>query len=117
MIPLGTQVYSKSRFRADDSTLPIGGIAIEEFADSDGEMHVRTVTIYRGRIEYFTLAVFDTETGASGGLIRRDVLKQLALQLSKNELAEKDPFKHAVAKRAIEHVLVEQGDPTVVGRF
>lgn len=116
MTPLGITVYSKSRYRADDSTLPVGGVVIEEFADGDGELHVRTVTVYRGRVEYHVLAVADIEPGASGGLIRRDVLKQLVLHLSRDEVAHKDPFKHTTAKRAIEHVMADAGDDLVRGR-
>ena len=117
---IGSTVYSATRRWGDeDNGLPLGGvvIAIWNHVDADtGETvaQVRTVTVYRGRIAYHTLNVDDLEPGHSMGLIRRDVLKQLAIQLAKDEVASRDPFKHDAARRAIAHVLADHGDPSVV---
>lgn len=115
---LGVTVYSKTRYHADDPTLPLGGVTVDTGFDADtGEAWVKTVTVYRGRIVYTTLDESDIAPGASGGLVRSDVLKGVVLQLAEDELRHRDPFRHDAARRAIAQVLAGHGDrPRAGGR-
>lgn len=115
MIPqLGVTVYSKTGRHADETSLPLGGIIIDLYADPDtGEKLVRTVTIYRGRPTYHTMPETDIDENASSGLVRRDVLKSFALHLTKDEVRTGDVFRHLHAKTVIAGVLAAAGDPTI----
>lgn len=111
---IGSTVYSATRFHADDYTLPLGGVVYDIHDRTDpetgeSERCARTVTTYRGRIEYATLPVSDIEPGASRGLIRVDVLKQLVVKLSEDEGRQKEPFLHEDARLALRHALITHG--------
>lgn len=111
---LGSTVYSATRHYADDDSLPLGGVVIDIFDRDDvttGEKVpcAKTVTLYRGQVRYQVLEVSDLEPGGSHGLIRTDILKQLANQLAADEVKQKAPFLHDDARRAIRRALVEHG--------
>lgn len=107
---IGSTVYSASRHHADDDSLPLGGVVVEIFDkpadDYTPERWVKTVTSYRGQIVYGTFPVADLQPGQSRGLIRADVLRGLVLELDKDGIKSKDPFKHEDARLAIRHALI-----------
>jgi hypothetical protein len=111
---VGSTVYSRTRHHADDDSLPIGGVVIDIYDRTDQETgetgrYAKTVTIYRGRVLYANIDVDDIEPGASVGLVRSDVLKQLALRLAADEAECRDPFRHDDARRAIQRALINAG--------
>lgn len=111
---VGSYVFSRSRFHADDEHQPVGGVVIRLYDRTNpdtGEVEAccQVVAIWRGRVLYHTIPVGDVEPGASCGLIRPDVLKQLALRLAADEAERKDPFAHDDARRAIHRALIAHG--------
>lgn len=116
---LGCYLYSKTRYRADDNSLPVGGLVVEveEWCDDDhrDEFRVRVVCVHRGRVEYFTLDAGDVEPGASGGLIRRDVIRSFLVALARDEVAQNDPLRHNHARNVLAGVLAHEGDPAAFG--
>ena len=94
MIDAGHYVYSKTRHHADDPGLPIGGVVFATLADADGEIVYKIVAVHRGRPEYHLLAADDASPGLSGEHVRTDVLRDLLVQLSNDEVRSRDPLKH-----------------------
>lgn len=112
-VQLGFTVHSKS-LRHAESTLPRGGIVIDTWADPDtGELLIKTVNVYRGRINYTTFPEADVDGPLEGRLLRRDVLKQMALLLTQDAVRHKDPFRHDHALHVIAGVLEHAGDRVV----
>lgn len=100
----GAYIYSKTRFRADDSTLPVGGLIIDSWDDdTDGMMPAayQVVTVYRGKIEYFNIAKEDAAVGSHHGEINppviRDTLRAIATDIARGG----DPTRHTTAQTVL----------------
>lgn len=106
-ISLGSYIVSKSRFRADDDTLPVGGLVIDSWDGDDDWLTgaYRIVGFYRGAIEYFEITADDAATGSHGGAINppviRDVLRGIATDISRGG----DPLRHTTAQTVLAGVL------------
>jgi hypothetical protein len=106
--PAGAAVVSATLAHADtaDPDLggwPVGGLVYDTWADSDGEIWLHVVDVWRGQIRYHTLAAADAQPGYSGGLVNTRYVRQVLQALQRDSL--KDPVKHLTAITALGRVL------------
>lgn len=104
---IGSWVFSKNVFRADDDTLPVGGCVIDELVTEDGEIEYRCVEVYRARVVYHTIEKVHAQTGMSDGQIVVRAVRGLLLGLGEDEARSKDPLKHLHAKAVLSGVLAK----------
>ena len=103
MIPrLGTSVWESL-----DGEPGRGGTVIEL-----GEDYATVVELFHGKPRYHLLpyAFIDPDLG-DGEYRNRAYLRRLLTYLNQDEVNSRRPLKHDAARRAITHVLEEEGDP------